>query len=82
MLLTYSFVLFFSDGTVSLQELEDFLFPPKSSDDANEIGIVLDMCRKVHRFVWFAARQFDIECCWSSGSDSNHWLFGCRFHWQ
>eukprot|EP01033_Poteriospumella_lacustris_P011117 gene11117-7908_t len=34
------------DGTVSLQELEDFLFPPKSSDDANEIGIVLDMCRK------------------------------------
>lgn len=58
------FYLIFSDGTVSLQELEDFLFPPKSSEDANEIGIVLDMCRKVryNRLLCaWAIRGFDIE---------------------
>lgn len=34
------------DGTVTLEELEEFLFPEKSDDAANEIGIVLELTRK------------------------------------
>lgn len=38
--------MFNRDGTVTLEELEEFLFPEKSDDAANEIGIVLEMTRK------------------------------------